>query len=110
MRQFDICRLRANTRPIAEAETTSRTAFIVILQADLNSDLDTRVVAPLVAEDVLPAIGRLRPTIHHAGRDYRLLSDRLSVLNAKSIGARVGSCADREYDIRRSLDIVFVGV
>ena len=104
MRQFDICRLRAG------ASGRRRTELLVILQANLNSDLDTRVVAPLVTGDALPAIGRLRPTIEFDGRPYRLISDRLSVLHRKSIGACVGSCADNEYDIRRSLDIVFVGV
>ncbi|MFM9943092.1 MAG: CcdB family protein [Hyphomicrobiaceae bacterium] len=104
MRQFDICRLR----PVPDAG--GGTQLVVILQADLVSELDTRVVAPLVAEAELPALLRLRPEIHHNGRRNRLIADRLSVLSVKSIGSRVGSCADRDYDIRRALDIVFVGV
>ena len=104
MQQFDICRLR----PVPSGR--KRTDLVVILQANLNSSLNTRIVAPLVPEDALPAIGRLRPKIVFDGQSYRLISDRLSVLNVKSIGMCVGSCAASDYDIRRSLDIVFMGV
>ena len=97
MRQFDICRLQ----PVQGAR--KRTDLAVILQAYLNSDLETRIVAPLVAEDALPAL-------EFDGRVHCLNPDRLSVLNLKSIGACVGSCADGEWDIRQSLDIVFMGV
>ncbi len=104
MQQFDICSLRPTTRG------RERTDLVVILQANLNSDLDTRVVAPLMDESALPAIGRLRPKIEFDGKSYRLISDRMSVLAVKSIGPRVGSCAGSDYEIRRSLDIVFLGV
>ena len=103
MQQFDICRLRPAPGP------RKSTDLVVILQANLNSDLETRVVAPLVGLDAFPPIGRLRPAIEHDGRSYRMIADRLSVLAVKNIGARVGSCEDREYDIRRALDIVFMG-
>ena len=104
MQQFDIRRLRP------APGTRKSDDLVVILQANLNSDLDTRVVAPLVDLAAFPPIGRLRPTIEHDGKSYRLVADRLSVLAVKNIGARVGSCEEREYDIRRALEIVFMGV
>ena len=104
MRQFDICRLRP------AAASSQATQLVVVLQSDLTSDLATRVVAPLVPADALPAIGRLRPAIAVDGRPYRLIVDRLSVLSTKHLGSSIGTCADREYDIRRALDIVFLGV
>ena len=104
MRQFDICRLRKAT---GAKRTTS---LVVILQADLLDAVDTCVVAPLVPLDALPAISRLRPEFQVSGKRYRLITDRLSVLARKDIGAVVTSSRDREWDIRRALDLVFVGV
>ena len=49
--------VRSVLRPVQGAR--KRTDLVVILQANLTSDLDTRRVAPLVAEDALPALGRL---------------------------------------------------
>ena len=104
MRQFDICQLR----PIGKAGTAVE--LVVVLQADLVSGLKTRVVAPLTTEAILPAIARMRPAIEHDGTLYRLIADRLSVISVKSLDKTVGSCPDREWDIRRALDLVFVGV
>ncbi len=84
--------------------------MVVILQADLLHAVETCVVAPLVPFADLPAIARLRPEFQIAGERYRLIVDRLSVLARKDIGAVVISVKDREWDIRRALDLVFVGV
>ncbi len=104
MRQFDICRLR----PAAGTKRT--TALVIILQADLLDAVDTCIVAPLVPLDALPALSKLRPEFEFAGKRYRLITDRLSVLTRKDIGTVVASAKDREWDVRRALDLVFVGV
>jgi hypothetical protein len=105
MRQFDVCRLRP-----ARTTTGAQTEYVVILQSDLSSDLATRVLAPLLPAEQLPALGRLRPEINVNGRLFRMLVDRMAAASTKEIGPVVGSCADREYEIRRALDIVFLGV
>jgi CcdB protein len=104
MRQFDICRLRSAS---SGKRTTS---LVMVLQADLLDTIDTCVVAPLAPSDALPAIHRLRPEFQISGKRYRLITDRLSVLARKDIGAAVTSASNREWDIRRALDLVFVGV
>jgi hypothetical protein len=104
MRQFDICRLR----PPTGSKRTA--ALVIILQADLLDAVDTCVVAPLVLADTLPAIGKLRPEFEVLGKRYRLITDRLSVLARKDIGSVVSQGQDRDWDIRRALDLVFVGV
>jgi CcdB protein len=104
MRQFDICRLRA-------APGTKRsTSLVIVLQADLLDGVDTCVVAPLVPLDALPAMPTLRPEFQVGSKRYRLITDRMSVLARKDIGAVVVSVRTREWDIRRALDLVFVGV
>jgi CcdB protein len=105
MRQFDICRMKA---PASQAK--SKAPLVIILQSNLTSDLATRVVAPLVPETDLPAIGAMRPSISFQGRKFRLIVDRLSVVSTASIGEALGTAANKTYDIRRALDIVFVGV
>lgn len=104
MQQFDVCRLGL------AGSTKRAVAMVVILQADLLNAVETCVVAPLVPFDALPAIVQLRPEFENSGERYRLLTDRLSVLARKDIGADVTSAKDRECDIRRALDLVFVGV
>jgi toxin CcdB len=104
MRQFDICRLRTT------GGAKRSTALVIILQADLLDAVDTRVVAPLVPIDAMPALGKLRPEFQVAGKRYRMITDRISVLTCKDIGIVIAAAHDREWDIRRALDLVFVGV
>ena len=104
MQQFDICRLKG-------ARGATRTAgLVLILQADLMDSLETRVVAPLVPINALPTMAKLRPEFVVEGKRLRLIADRLSVLVRRDIGAVVTSARDREWDIRRALDLVFVGI
>ncbi len=104
MQQFDVCRLR----PATKGDRSP--GLVVILQADLMDSLQTRVVAPLVGLDALPAIARMRPEFDVSGKRYRLVADRMSVLRSQDIGTVIGSLKHREWDIRRALDLVFVGV
>jgi toxin CcdB len=104
MQQFDVCRLRSPRRG------QNGQGLVVILQADLMDALDSRVVAPLVPIADIPAIAKLRPEFVIAGRKHRMVADRLSVLLRKDIGVTVASLRDRQWDIRRALDLVFVGV
>lgn len=101
MRQFDVCRLKGGN---------NRARFIVILQADLLDDVETRVVAPLSPLSEFAGPTKLRPLFEIEGKSYCLVIDRLSVLRRTDIGAVIASVADRQWDIRRALDLVFVGV
>lgn len=103
MRQFDICRLLP-ARPGGGAPE-----LVVILQSDLLSDLHTRVVAPLVPEDVLPQIGNLRPTIKHRRRRYRIMVDQMNVVTVRNVGEVVGSANSANYEIGRAIDGIFMG-
>ncbi len=103
MRQFDICRLKPAQPGGSPPE------LIVVLQSDLLSDLDTRMVAPLAKERELPSIGRLRPTVTHRGRRYRIVIDQMNVVGVRSIGEVVGSAASADYEIGRAIDGIFMG-
>lgn len=104
MQQFDICRLRPT------GDRRRAVALVVILQADLMSDLETRVVAPVAPINDFKPISKMRPEFEVAGKRYHMIADRMSVLTRKEIGSVVASVQDRQWDIRRALDLVFVGV
>ena len=100
MKQFDICRLKAAG---GKGKLAGR---VLVLQAELMDQIETRVVAPLVPINALPAMAKLRPEFVIEGKRLRLIADRMSVLRCKELGPVIASARDREWDIRRALDLV----
>jgi toxin CcdB len=103
MSRFDICRLRP------AGPGSSGPELVVVLQSDLLSDLDTRMVAPLARERDAPPIGKLRPHVTLRGRKYRIVIDRMNVVGVRYLGEVVGSAASLDYEIGRAIDAVFLG-
>ena len=97
MRQFDIVEL-------------SDKSLAVILQADLLDTTTTCVVAPLVRDDAVSAAARLHPKLRVGRRDYVMLAEKLGAVFRSDLVRVMRSAKDREWDLRRALDIVFVGV
>lgn len=97
MRQFDIVELSDRT-------------LAVILQADLLDSVNSRLVAPLVRSDAFIPTRRLHPIFRVGRRDYIMMTEKVSAVLISEIKRVVTSASDRDYDIRRALDIVFVGV
>jgi toxin CcdB len=105
MAQFDVYR---NKNP------ASRSAFplLVDLQADLLSDLATRVVAPLthVAPGKSRLLGTLTPVLVVEGKRYALLTPQLAGIAAKDLGARVTNLSTHRDDIVAALDLLITGI
>ena len=97
MRQFDLVKL-------------SDGSLAILVQADLLDTTLTRVVAPLLLLKGVKATPKLHPTFEVAGKTYLLATEQLGAVLLKDIKKVVGSMKDREWDIRRALDLVFVGV
>jgi toxin CcdB len=97
MRQFDIVRL-------------SDLSLAILLQADLLLGTQTRVVAPLLPQSVFASKGRLHPMFRVERREYLMATEKLSAIPIADIGTVIMSAREREYDIRRALDVVFLGV
>lgn len=97
MRQFDLITLPDGT-------------FALILQSDLLDRHAWRVAAPLVPAKSFTPTPKLHLPVRIAGRDYIVVTDKLASISNRSIGKVVGSMRDREWDIRRALDLIFVGV
>lgn len=85
---------------------------VVDVQANLLSDLESRVVLPLIPltkakNEVVP---RLKPVINIQGEDYVLMTTDIGVISTKSLGEPVGNLSDSfEYEIINAVDFLFQG-
>ena len=97
MRQFDIVRLHDKK-------------LAVVLQSDLLDERETCVAAPLILGKLVKATPRLHIAIRIGRLNYVLATEKLSAIERSEVASVVGSAADRDYEIRRALDLVFIGV
>jgi toxin CcdB len=97
MRQFDVVKL-------------SDGSLAILLQANLLDDTRTRVVAPLLPLKGVTPTPKLHPTFDVAGKTYLMATEQLGAVLSKDITRSLRSAVDREWDTRRALDLVFVGV
>ena len=97
MRQFDIVKL-------------SDGSLAIQIQADLLDATQTRVVAPLLLLKGVKAAPKLHPTFEISGNTYLLATEQLGAVLIKDFKMVLASAKDREWDVRRALDLVFMGV
>ncbi|MEQ1578395.1 MAG: CcdB family protein [Hyphomicrobium sp.] len=97
MRQFHIARLKG--RELA-----------VLLQHNLLDERETRVVAPLFVVSSIVPTHLLHPVIKIGRRNYLLATEKLAAIAKRNIGTVIGSAEEREYEIRRALNLVFCGL
>jgi len=86
--------------------------LVLDVQADLLSELNTRMVIPLVAlvgaeREVLP---RLKPVIAVDGRDYVMVTTDMAAVPMSALGRRVTNVEEPYRDIiMGALDFLFQG-
>ncbi len=100
MKQFDVHRVANRRAPL-----------VVIVQADLLSALDTRVVVPLRPLAALPKpLSRLKPVLHVEEADYLFSAGEITTLPVNRLGALATNVED-EYRtvIINALDFLFLG-
>lgn len=102
MAQFDLFR---NPR---------KTDFPLLLdvQADLLSELATRVVVPLAPKKAWQAfqLTRLNPCVSFQRADFVLVFQELAAIPRSALGSRVGSLASQRAELIAALDLLFTGV
>lgn len=102
MAQFDVFR---NPR---------RGAFPLLLdvQADLLSDLATRVVVPMAPRKSWAAarLSRLNPVAMVARVEYVLVFQEMAAVPVTMLGEPVASLAARRVDLVAALDVLFTGI
>lgn len=101
MAQFDVHR------------NPKRGAFPLLLdvQAELLSQLATRVVVPMTKVDrrAPKSITRLNPTATVDGVEYALVFQELAAVPKSLLGERVQSLAARRTELIAALDLLFTG-
>lgn len=101
MARFDIYKYNNSTVP-----------FVLDVQADLLSSLNTCVVIPLVPEQKAKgeATARLKPVIKVGNKNYILMATDISSLTRSSLGEKVTN-VEKEYrqTVIEALDFLFQG-
>jgi toxin CcdB len=101
MARFDIYKYDSASVPL-----------VLDVQANLLSDLRTRVVVPLVREakakkERLP---KLKPVIKVKGRSYVVMTTDIAAVRTKDLGATVGNVEDTYREvITTALDLLYQG-
>ena len=85
--------------------------FVVDVQADLLSDLKTRVVIPLLPhtqakKEVLP---RLKPVIKIHGKDYVLMTTDIGTLKTTDLGKPTENIQSQRQAITEAIDFMLGG-
>jgi hypothetical protein len=69
------------------------------------------IVAPLTQADLTPGVAsRIRPRVHHAGREYFVIMRLMSPPPVQLLRRPVGSLAAWRDDINVALDWLFYGI
>lgn len=105
MAQFTV---HKNTNP----QTRSAIPFLLDVQSDLLSDLETRVVVPLCPASAVrgkPLRG-LTPILQIEGASYILLTPQLAGIPRSELGAVVASVEHNRFEIIAAIDFLVTGI
>lgn len=88
-----------------------RVPYLLELQANILSSLETRVVAPLVpATDFGPVATRLNPVFRIGNRNFVMDTALVAGVPKKLLGDNVVSLADRSTEILGAIDFLVSGI
>jgi len=102
---------RFEVRANLNRATRDRVPYLLELQADMLSALDTCVVAPLVPAAAFgPAATRLNPEFRIGNRRLVMDTALMAGIPRKLLGERVVSLADRSVQILGAVDFLVSGI
>ena len=85
--------------------------YLLDLQDDMLSTLNTRVVAPLISLDMVNVpMKTVNLLINLGGREFLLLIHLLAAIPVSALGQPVGSASSQRNDIIAALDMLFTGI
>jgi len=99
-RQFDV-------RPIRDGRSVD---LVVILQANVLAQTATVIVAPLILAGAVPELSRATPHVEIEGVRYLVAVHLMMTIDRRVLGASVASLADRDWELKSAIDIVFFGI
>lgn len=84
--------------------------YLLDCQADLLSDLNTRLVVPLLPENDAPRpAARLNPVFHIEGARYVMVTQFAAAVPVRALGSRVGSLVAEDMKITNAIDMLLSG-
>jgi toxin CcdB len=93
-----------------DPESAEAHPYFVILQADRLKELNTRIVAPLVAPKSLPGFERLMPTVSVKSKKLVIDVTNVGVFPVKLIPKPVANLERERYRIVGAIDLIFTGI
>lgn len=94
------------------AATKARVPYLLDVQSNLLSELETRVVVPLYAAAAIKASAMtvLTPRFEVEGKELVAMTPQLAGISRKELGAEVGQLAGQRDPIIRALDLLITGI
>lgn len=92
--------------------TKARVPYLLDIQNNLLSELETRVVIPLYATATMKgkALTVLTPAIEIDGKDYVAMTPQLAGISKKELGAEVAELTAYRDRIIAALDFLVTGI
>jgi toxin CcdB len=86
------------------------TGYLLDVQSDLLSGLNTRVVVPLLPRSSAPSPAqRLNPVFSIEGQELVMATQYMAAIPEGELRSRVGSLAEKQDDISAALDMLLLG-
>lgn len=84
--------------------------YLLDIQSDLLSGLNTRVVVPLLPKSSAPSPAqRLNPVFSIEGQEVVMATQYMAAVPDSEVRTRVGSLAKEQEEISAALDLLFLG-
>lgn len=93
-------------------QTCAAVPFLLDVQNDLFSDLETRVVVPLRPVTALKGktLGTLTPVLEIEGSRFVLMTPELAGIMRGELGAPVTRVENRRFEIISAIDMLLTGI
>lgn len=84
--------------------------YLLDVQSDLLSGLNTRVVVPLLPQSSAPfPAQRLNPVFSIEGQDFVMATQYMAAVPKGELRSRFGNLAEQQDEISAALDMLFLG-
>ena len=91
-------------------ENKGGAGYLLDVQSDLLSGLNTRVVVPLLPQSSAPSPAqRLNPVFNIEGQEVVMATQYMAAVSEGELRAGAGSLAEQQDEISSALDMLFLG-
>jgi toxin CcdB len=84
--------------------------YLLDVQSDLLSGLNTRVIVPLLPKSLAPSPAqRLNPVFEIKGTEVLMATQFMAAVPEAELRASIGSLAEQQHEISAALEMLFLG-